>query len=433
MLFEHNYLIYKQVQEALKKASNVIIMQGTGLGKSYVAKELIENDYKDKRVLFIVPKHAISEHLKEEDVINSNNVDWWVNNAFNSDEKILEALDNYDIFFIDECHHLGSEIYGRNLLTLIALVSDTRDKKVIGLTATPVRSCDNVYVRDFFDEGILGLTAFDAIEAKLMPPIEYLVCFTDINPNAIKKYNIKIDYESSEAFLKDIVDNNPADRWLIYFGSIKEMHRQRELVKNLFPGYEIIEISSHDRNVSLKNIPEDRPFVVCSVDMLLEGVHLPEVKRIILFRNVTSLTVFQQIIGRISNIKKQSKFTEVDIPLIIDTTRSGHKLLSKLLSVKFGYNVYDNEVITGKARDILYTRLRNKGYMDLSLILKNCTIPLTEDEKLHYAEIAYRELGTLADIPKSYVIEGFDVGEWLNSKPLKKIIRERRIERGLGV
>ena len=64
--------------------------------------------------------------------------------------------------------------------------------------------------------------------------------------------------------------------------------------------------------------------VILSVDMLLEGVHLPDVTGIVLFRNVTSLVTFQQILGRVCSMSNKTE------PVIADASSSGPEMLAKL-------------------------------------------------------------------------------------------------------
>ena len=89
--------------------------------------------------------------------------------------------------------------------------------------------------------------------------------------------------------------------------------------------------------------------VVLSVDMLLEGVHLPDITGIVLFRNVTSLTVFQQILGRVCSIGNTVE------PLIVDATRTGPKMLAKLYAMELDHGVFKKKNLSssGNAKPIL--------------------------------------------------------------------------------
>ena len=90
----------------------------------------------------------------------------------------------------------------------------------------------------------------------------------------------------------------------------------------------------------------EKKAVVLSVDMLLEGVHLPDVTGIVLFRNVTSLVTFQQILGRVCSIANKTS------PVIADASSSGPAMLAKLYKMSMEATARPVITINGNTKPI---------------------------------------------------------------------------------
>ena len=76
----------------------------------------------------------------------------------------------------------------------------------------------------------------------------------------------------------------------------------------------------------MAGVSESNKAVILSVNMLLEGVHLSNITGIILYRNVTSVGTFQQMLGRVCSIGNTVP------PLVIDCSGCGSKLLQELIA-----------------------------------------------------------------------------------------------------
>ena len=367
MLLQHNQKTYDFICDRFSSGTNnIILVQGMGTGKSFIFMELANNYFKDKKILYVVPKMTIESNLKKyDDFINEDDrVSFCTYNVFNDDEAVDKALSEYDLFVIDEAHHLGSDIYGNYLCKLLEKVKQRKEKAYFAMTATPVRSSDRKDVSRFFDEKVSGISTIEATQQGLMPQVEYLICSSQVSRIDRRKYNIKVDYENSIDLLHQIVKDNPKDRWLCYYATIKDLKSNRKIVEDLFPDHRIIEITSdteHSQN-SIDDIKNDEKIVICSVDKLLEGIHLPNMQGILLFRRVHSLTVFTQIFGRITAIG------EKEIPLFVDCTNTGTRMLRKLDGVaETGEGTLDKRA--DASRPVLYTSLKNKKYFDISMLL----------------------------------------------------------------
>lgn len=380
-LYPHNQKTYKSIVKALNSGiTNLIIVQGTGVGKSFLAIELIDKYFHDNSILYICPKECIEINIKKYSEFASiaNRVSFEYNAAFNNSNLPDECLQKYDVFIIDECHHLGSDIQGANIRKIIDYCKINSGKYCIGLTATPIREKDHngkkIDVTEYFDCRIDGLSVFEAIEEGLMPPIEYLVCKPERYLTAKEKecYRQVLDIENSEELFRKIIDKNPKNSYLVFYSSIKEMNETTDFMKKLFPGHRILNISSDDNKsqILLDTIKESDKVIVQSVNMLLEGLHLPVMDCVILFRNTESFVVLQQIIGRISSIGNKKN------PLFIDCTESGPKTLAKILHEQEKYSKEDSGIDLiveheRRPKDIIKISANNIEFFDLSRLLIN--------------------------------------------------------------
>lgn len=344
-------------------AHSVLYESGVGTGKSFVFMGLASDILnKGQKVLYIAPKNVIEKNLKKYDdfqeLILSIQVDFRSFNYFTSVKKGLEELSNYDLVVIDEAHHLWGEIYGTNIFKCM---EELPNIKFLGLTATPVRDINDggkktVYTKDLFDTSVYGVSNFEAIRQGLMPIFNYRVLMPSKDPEQLKKeyenqVDIRVDYTDCEDTLLDIIKTFERKKWIVFFSDIKSLHKNEELVKRVFDGYQVFILYSNLRNLDevIDGVAKAERAVVLSVDMLLEGVHLPDITGIVLFRNVTSLTVFQQILGRVCSIGNTVE------PLIVDATRTGPKMLAKLYAMELDHGVFKKKNLSssGNAKPIL--------------------------------------------------------------------------------
>ena len=365
-LMEHNKRVYDEIMADYKRSRSVIVVHGTGLGKSFIVMELLNTIFADKKVLYVVPKHAVTENFVSYDDYKDvkARVDFLTYNYFTCDEKTEKAAAEYDVLICDEAHHLGSDFYGKNTRHAIELMS--KDKYVLGLTATNVRE-DRINVARYFEETVFGFSTFAAIQAGLIPSFEYLICRSDAEyrkgyDHELSDYKQVVDYEMSLPALSEVVSNNPKKRWICFFSNIKAVVEYESTIRKLFPDdYKILPITSaHDTNI--EDVSKYEKTVILSVDKLLEGVHIPGTQGIILFRKVGSLPVFQQILGRIVHIG------ETEHPLVLDCTETAVRMFKKLLAAeKEGASKFSPHV--DSLKPILYCSLQNAEYYNLSKLL----------------------------------------------------------------
>lgn len=366
-LLPHNEKVFKEIKRAYENERDILVVHGTGLGKSFLFLELMETIFKGKKVLFIVPKHATSTGgIASYDEYKAAGADitFETYNYFKNEERARKAADNYDVLVFDEAHHLGSDLYGMNARCALSYMRDM-GKYVLGLTATNIRE-DKTDVKEYFSDCIPGYSIFEAIEDGLVPSFEYLVCRDNAKEKAgydndVKDYRKRVELEESLPLLKEVISNNEKNRWLCFFPSIKSLNENMETVRDAFQEeYKMLCITSqHDTKVM--EIDEHEKTVVLCVDKLLEGVHIPKTNGIILFRNIRSLPTFQQVLGRVVHVG------EKEHPLIVDCTETAVRMLAKLLKaeMKKGGGTSPSEA----KKPLLYCSLQNAEHFNIARLI----------------------------------------------------------------
>lgn len=268
LLPNNEYSLQKIVKAFQQGNKNICYTSGVGTGKSYIFMKLVYDYYKDKKVLYIVPKYAVSENIRnyKEFKIIENNVEFETYNYFNNYEKGMLRLNDYDLILIDECHHLGSNIYG----TILTKCMHDSSIPCLGLTATPIRE-DGIDILSYFDTTIKGMTTIEAIKCGYMKPFNYRICLpkdenslnilmhdiTDTNSSVLlgdKRTNVKsaIDYEMSEDILKEIVKQYPKNKWTIFCDKIDSLNEHLPLIHRIFPDYKIYPLHSKHEHLKKK-------------------------------------------------------------------------------------------------------------------------------------------------------------------------------------
>lgn len=287
-LYPHNQKVYDRVLTYFEETNKVAVVQATGTGKGYLASEFINVAFKDKRVLILAPNSDILTNYEKSLGIKKGGriyaysypqiMTWyklWKEKKDSSAEnKLAYFINNIDLLIVDEFHRLGAKEWGAACRFLIENL-DKKGKKILGLTATPVRYNDLVKLsQDEYDgqdskkrnrnmvdeifEGNLvqGVNLEEAVYTRILPSFKYV----------LGSYG----YESalSEAY------ERLEDMRQIYGSSNKSI---RDLEKNL---KEIAEKFGPEkenlRRVIQKEIKELQPYqkwiVFCSTSEQLKGI-----------------------------------------------------------------------------------------------------------------------------------------------------------------
>lgn len=234
----------------------------------------------------------------------------------------------------------------------------------LGLTATPIRESDHVDIRTLADVVVQGYTVADAITADMMPKLEYVCCSPDLDDvvtAASCNAKLKTDYKASKSLMREIIETNPVSKWLVYFARVQDIEDNYDLMQELFPDFVVIKVANAYQNTDkvAALIQQFEKVVIMSCNSILEGVHTEGIQGIIIMRNVTVVSVFEQMVGRVC------KIGNTENPIIIDCQNVWRLLKKKNYSSRLS----ENSVFEQRARDIFVTSLRNKIYIDIEQAL----------------------------------------------------------------
>ena len=293
-----------------------LIIAATGSGKTFLAAFDAKN-FGAQRVLFIVHRETILHDAMQtfENVFGSektyglftgskNEIDAdyiFASNIMMSTHLDCFKKDEFDYIVIDECHHASAGTYKK-------IMDYFEPEFILGLTATPERM-DNQDIYDLFDENVpFELRLNDAINNDLIVPFHYYGIrdkFADYKSSDKSALSREICNSDNINFVcSEIEKHRPVGKLkcIAFCVSISHCHRMAEELEE--KGYNTISLTGSDdvgrRIISFKNLQDDNhPLeIICTVDILNEGVDIPQVNTILFLRPTESSTIFIQQLGR---------------------------------------------------------------------------------------------------------------------------------------
>jgi superfamily II DNA or RNA helicase len=325
--------------EDKKKA---LVVMATGLGKTFVACESIKriNAISSVRVLVIAHTNELvyqieksfwpflskyqetvvwngyeqpsQEQLEKIDVVFAclNSVAEYVQRGY--------ELPNFDLIIIDECHHVGGQMYN-------AILQHTRAGMdngpfLLGLTATPWRP-DDIDITDYFGEPLVRVDIVTGLKKGFLSNVDYRMYTDNINwealgtlkgkrfsPRQINRTLFITQWDDEVVFeLKRVWQEQAKPRAIVFCGTIDHAITMRDRINSLgFCNASAIysqtstgrTMDPAERNRVLCDFQDGAIDVLCAVDILNEGVDVPDVN-IIVFQRVThSRRIFVQQLGR---------------------------------------------------------------------------------------------------------------------------------------
>lgn len=208
-----------------------------------------------------------------------------------------------DYLIVDEFHHAAADSYR-------SLLHHTNPEFLLGLTATPFRSDQQDILQLCHDNVIVSLDLRRGIEAGVLSPYHYYGCFDDVDYSNIRhngrEYNVRdlerflIIPERDQAIIEKREELARGKPTLAF--CISHRHAQRMAERFNQCGVSAAPyISSTPRAEREDLVDRHRRGelqVLCSVDVLNEGVDLPHVECLMFLRPTESRLLFYQQLGR---------------------------------------------------------------------------------------------------------------------------------------
>lgn len=298
----------------VKKA---LIISATGSGKTYLAAFDARN-FGAKRLLYIVHRESILKDAKESFVKvfgAERTYGFYTGNENSLEADFIFATSNmlgrhlnsfkkdeFDYIIYDEVHHVVAET-GKKIFEYF------EPEFILGLTATPERM-DNQDIFTLFDQNVpFELRLRDAINNDLVVPFHYygirdqLVDYSSKDKMTIAK---NIAEQNNIEFIKSQIEKyrKPGEK-LKCIAFCTNIQSCRLMAEELYEeGYHTVSLTGiNDTGVRIKafkDLQDENNLleIICTVDILNEGVDIPQVNMVLFLRPTESQTVFIQQLGR---------------------------------------------------------------------------------------------------------------------------------------
>ncbi|SFI70300.1 Helicase conserved C-terminal domain-containing protein [Paenibacillus sp. UNC496MF] len=319
-----------------------LVVMATGLGKTFVAGETLRrlNAIKPLRVLVIAHTNPLVYQLERAfwPFLNKhqNTVVWngyeqlsheqiegasFVFACLNTVDAFIRnrgELEHFDLIIVDECHHVGGQMYNSIIQELMA--GQENGPFLLGLTATPWRP-DEVDLNQYFGEPVVSVDIVKGLKQGFLSNVDYRMYTDNINwdsltrirgknfsPRQINRTLFITEWDDAVVYeLRSIWNEQKKPRAIVFCGTIDHAITMRDRINAL--GFcnasavysqtvagRVMEPS--ERNRILCDFHDGIIDVLCAVDILNEGVDVPDVN-IIVFQRVThSRRIFIQQLGR---------------------------------------------------------------------------------------------------------------------------------------
>jgi superfamily II DNA or RNA helicase len=324
---------------------SALVVLATGLGKTFVAAESIRR-MRSERQRVLVLAHTVDLVLQLErafwpflnptektavitgsdrpsdlaDIAHFSHV-FATRDSLASMMEQGVVFPKFDFVIVDECHHLGAQVYEQVLDGLGVGYQD--GPFLLGLTATPWRP-DGDGLDHRFTEPVISVDLVRGLKDGFLANVDYRM-FTD-NIDWAQLENLEGEHLSPKAINRTLFieewDDAVVDRlheaWLelggsgraiVFCGTIDHAIRMSSRINAMGftnaqaiysggKGKNRVNLSLVERNRMLWDFAFGRIGILCAIDILNEGVDVPDVNLVVFQRVTHSRRIFTQQLGR---------------------------------------------------------------------------------------------------------------------------------------
>ena len=341
-LKKHNEIAYRKVMKALETSDRTCVVHPTGTGKSYLIAAVSESYNK---VLILGPNNFVLDQVHDVLKWRKRGVEYMTYTTLNLTEN---PHTDYDLICLDEFHRAGAQEWGVAVDRLLEL---NKQAKVFGTTATHIRYLDDnrnmadelfhgniashITIAEAWNQNILpipryvsGLFRWDKTVGEAQERIERSCSLSDKEKREriYRLNNSKLHWELSygmPSILKKHLDKD-ARRVIVFCGNIESLEQMRQEVVGWFreAGFVIADtclmhssLTDSEQRKQMRRFEDNDSTalkLMFSVNMLNEGIHVPNVNAVLMLRTTSSRIIYMQQMGRCLTAANTQK------PLVLD-------------------------------------------------------------------------------------------------------------------
>lgn len=294
-----------------------LVISAMGSGKTYLAAFDVRA-CNPKRMLYLVHEGSILSKAKETfQHIFGGQVSYGVftgaakdidaqflfaSNITMAKYKEMFSPKAFDYIIVDECHHSTASTY-------VSILEYFKPEFLLGLTATPERM-DNADVLGMFSANVpYELRLREAIMNGLVVPFKYygvrdqLVSYGASKQEEMKFQTEAVSEENIE-FIHEEIEKHRSEgklKALVFCKNVTHAYAMSEALSKYYSSTCLTGRNTVGERIRVYNELQDdqSPLeILCTVDILNEGVDIPGVNMVVFLRPTESSTIFIQQLGR---------------------------------------------------------------------------------------------------------------------------------------
>lgn len=383
-LHEYQRRAVQATWDALEDANRALVYLATGLGKTVVAGRVVA------RYLAVNPSAQVLVVAHMIDLVEQLERAMWRDIPKTIPTRLLNGSSRPDLLpgvtfgvapsaadyveagyapgliVIDEAHHVGEVGH------YASIIAKLPDAKRLGVTATPWRG-DKYDIEHTFGEPAVSVSISEGMRLGYLADVRYRIFADNIDWDFVRTasnhgYSIKdlnkrlFIPERDEAVrehLQGVWERTVSPRAIVFCQSIEHTERMAELLGRI-PGWENTaslhgELKASERRERLLKFRSGEISILTSVDILNEGVDVPDVNILCFARVTHSRRIFVQQLGRGLRLRQGKTHVEV-LDFVSDIRRLAevHDLREQVSEgdieqVSVGRNqfIFDNQEVEG--------------------------------------------------------------------------------------
>ena len=328
-LYDYQVKAVRLLDEALAETGRGQLVLATGLGKTVVLSQLVANLFAARRLVparvYVVahtrdlvdqlhrafwhqlprwvPTHR---YVSQDRPASQDGFEGVVFGTVHTLSAQAERVPSAGLLVVDEAHHLGADMFHR-------LIRSMESPLLVGATATPWRG-DGYDISDLLGPPVLTYGIEDGLARGFLSEIDYRIHADDLDwemiqqlsenryslPQLNRRLLIPTRDERAVRIIRGIFDDEGLTRGIVYSPSLVHARGFRALLRQYDFRSECVsgDMSARDREVVLSRFSAGEVDFVTSVDLLNEGVDVPDVDLVVFMRATHSRRIFVQQLGR---------------------------------------------------------------------------------------------------------------------------------------